>query len=127
MLTAGLPAGLPKRTSPPAIQWTAPTATAVSNDLTSSDHSHGGGSQLARQGRQCSDVRPDRRQQVASRDRHWHGNDRKWLASALHQNYRSFQKQQVERRKLYLNTTNAKLDKFDLITLDELAYVTNVR
>lgn len=32
----------------------------------------------------------------------------------------------MERRKLYLDIANAKLDKFDLITLDELAYVTNV-
>jgi len=67
---------------------------------------------------------PAWRQQIASGGRARHGPDRKGLARIVHQNHGSRAKTPDRARDPALEAAIAKFDKYHLLILNDLAYVT---
>ena len=73
--------------------------------------------------REYPPVRPTRRRKKPSWGSHWPGAHRKSLARPVHAHHRSRSALQVARRELALESAIAKLDKYHLLVLDDIAYV----
>jgi len=80
--------------------------------------------QLAREGRQPHHDRKAGRRKEPSRRRDRYGTHRGRLARPVTRTSDLVQKLQVARRELALENAIAKLDKYHLLVLDDLAYVT---